>query len=374
MEDFFDLTLESNDIDKILIGRVDNFNCALVDSARTRNYAGFILAKSPHGNKLTVCDVGFQRSTTDGKFQPRLTFRRTNQNLEDSTPPSSSDHIRLSFATGQDGYRNFWKMIFFLYKFKESVDFGEFENKYQVLTGEQLVGYLNDKENLEKIRGVANELDIEVSTILRPVTTINILKEYRWKLNEFIVGGSSETDVQHWIDEGGHKFRTQRCLIFGLEYIDFKREGSSSSKRFDVLTRVGTMSLERVLIELKSPRDDIFELNPHETINDPTFEYRLHKELSRAIPQILEYKSSLEGKPAGDPELEKLGFIGKAKICKCIVVIGKSSENQRWLKNRENIAKSLNSSLEIWTYTDLLSKLDSTIENLESNILPEEEL
>jgi hypothetical protein len=368
MDKYFDLTNATNDVDTLYIGRVDNFNCILKDG-NGKSYTGFLLSKSKQGNIFVVCDTNFQKSATDKKYQPRLTFRKIDPKLQDKHARADVDHIRIPFLTGEDGYRQFWKMIFFLYKFKEMIDFGDFDSSYHMITGEQLTGILNDKQNFDNIQKAANELGIEVSSILRTSTTLKMLKIYHKKLSEFIKNGVNETAIQNWLDENDHKYRQSRCTIFGLEFIEFKREGSSSSKRFDILTRVGSSSLERILIELKSPTDDIFEIDKSETINDQTTEYKLHDKLSRAIPQILGYRSSLNEKESGDQELEKLGIIkGKANIEKCIIIIGKNHTSDVWRKNRSNLVRSLSSSLEIWTYTDLLNKLDATIKNLESNI------
>ena len=91
---------------------------------------------------------------------------------------------------------------------------------------------------------------MDVSEVLRTRSTITLLKSYQKKLQQFVDDNASETDVQNWLDENGSKYRQQRCLIFGLEYIDFKREGNTSGKRFDVLTRVGSKYIDHVLIEL----------------------------------------------------------------------------------------------------------------------------
>lgn len=372
MNEYFDLTAPENNIEDLTINEVDIFNCNLINQSNGEVYKGFVLAKSPQGNRYTICDVDFQKSATDNKFQPRLTFRRVSPDLTDANASSTARSIRMPFAHGDDGYRQFWKMIAFLYKFKETVDFGEFDGSYQVISIEQLKDYMNNAANKDDITKMADDLGVDVSELLRTKSTISLLKTYRAKLEEFMTNNASETDVQNWLDEDNHKYRQQRCMIFGLEYIDFKREGSVSSKRFDVLTRVGSKNVDHVLIELKSPSDDIFKTTQSTTNNGVTTEYQIHDHLSRAIPQILEYKSTLEAKDASDPDLEKLGIQGKATIAKCIIVIGKENPDARWLKNRSNLLRSLGSSLEIWTYTDLLNKLNSTIENLE-RIKEEEE-
>lgn len=365
IDDYFDLTVPENDIDALTINASDHFECVLQNFTTNQVYKGFVLARSPQGNRLTVCDLGFHRSATDGKYQPRITFRRTNQELLNASASASARQVIMPFSSGNDGYREFWKVIFFLYKFKESIDFGDFDGQYHMLSADQLTEYLNTNSNHQKILDAAKELNTDVSGLLRTSSTIKLLNEYKDKLEEFITNESTETDVQNWIDEDNHRYRQQRCLIFGLEYINFKREGSVSSKRFDVLTRVGSKYIDHVLIELKSPCDDIFDISTSATVNDNTSEYKIHKELARAIPQILEYKSTLESKPGGDPELEKLGIYEKPHIGKCIIVIGKHRNDLRWKQNRENLVRSLNSNLEVWTYTELLNKLKSTIENLE---------
>src|SRR3954462_1840641 len=96
---YFDLTDSVNDINELVIDTQDYYSCSLISSTTGDVYCGFILAKSPAGNRLTVCDVGFRRSSTDGKYQPRLTFRRADQEFKDVGPPSTSRHLRIPFLS-----------------------------------------------------------------------------------------------------------------------------------------------------------------------------------------------------------------------------------------------------------------------------------
>jgi len=48
---------------------------------------------------------------------------------------------RISFHTGGDGYREFWKMISFLSGFKDLVDIGNFNQEYKVVTEEEFYNY-----------------------------------------------------------------------------------------------------------------------------------------------------------------------------------------------------------------------------------------
>ena len=362
---YFDLTNSDADIDSIKITADDNFNCSIKSLYNTVTYNGFILAKTPQGNVMTICEIDFQRSATDNKYQPRPTFRRVDTNFHDVTARADARNIRISFLSGHEGYREFWKMIGFIARYKKLVDIGDFEGSYQVISKDSVVTYLNNS-NHQTLSNDLEGLNIDSSSEINSITTLRVLKSVKAKLQAFISEGSTETDVQQWIDEDDSAHRQRRCLIFGLEYLNFYREGTASSKRFDVLTRIGNKNTENVIIELKSPSSDMFTIRKSETMNEPTSEYALDSALSRSIPQILEYKTLLESKSAGDPDLEKIGIKDrKATITKCIIVIGKNKTDARWVANKRSLLESLNSTLEIWTYTDLLNKLESSIDNLE---------
>ncbi len=178
----------------------------------------------------------------------------------------------------------------------------------------------------------------------------------------------NEMFIQNWLDEDGGKYRKQRCLIFGLEFIDHKREGELSRKRFDILTRTSTVKNEYVIIELKSPSDNVFEISQRQNANDGTStEYHLSPQVARAIPQILHYKSLLEGKSAGDDDLQRIG-IEPGKVSKCIILIGSRNIDALWEDHFKSLKTNFSNSLEIWTYSDLIEKLDVTIQNLNENL------
>jgi len=363
---FFNLI--SEDIAKLAIEKDNYYNCIIKDS-NENIYEGFILAKSQTGKAVTICEISFQKSTKDKKYQPRLTFKRTDENYKEKKVSGESITQRISFHGGDDGYREFWKMIAFLKGFKDLIDTGSFEEEYRVASDREVLDYLKKKgesKDENTYKKIINELGIDSTSVFYFLTTIKLLQSYREKIKEFIENDKTETDVQNWIDEDRHKHRQDRCMIFGLEFLDFKREGGVSGNKYDILTRIGTESEERILIELKSPSDDIFITKDSSTINDVKKEYSLSSSLSRAVPQILEYRKDLEDKRVGDSELQKIGVDGELKISKCIIVIGSEKKDVRWNKNLREFRKSLSANLEIWTYTDLLRKIDSTIKNLEN--------
>ena len=126
---------------------------------------------------------------------------------------------------------------------------------------------------------------------------------------------------------------------------------------------------EYTLIELKSPKAEVFDIK--EKTNDKggkSTEYVLSRALSRSIPQILNYRESLENKAPEDEDFQKIG-IEKGKIKKCIILIGtRKKTDTLWENHFLNLQRSFSNSLEICTYTDLINKLDTTIKNLKENL------
>lgn len=197
-----------------------------------------------------------------------------------------------------------------------------------------------------------------------PKIQIDTLKSHLIFLKQNL--GQNETFIQNWIDENDGKYRKQRCLIFGLEYVDPKREGVLNSKRFDILAEQNRE--HHVLIELKSPNAEVFKIESEENKNGGySSTYNISPDLSRAIPQILSYKDWYENQ-ASPEDLQKLGIEKRKLISKCIIVIGQTVENDEvWKGNFKRLKESLND-IEICTYTDLINRLENTIRNLEENL------
>ena len=162
-----------------------------------------------------------------------------------------------------------------------------------------------------------------------------------------------------------NKHRKKRCLIFGIEYVDPKREGFLNSKRFDILAEQNRN--HHVIIELKSPDADIFKVEESANANGgKNTTYNLSPDLSRAIPQVLSYKDWYER--TTPEELQGIGIVDRKRVSKCIIVIGQNKpDDEVWMSNLSRLRSSL-SGMEIWTYTDLIEKLENTIANLEQNL------
>lgn len=212
-----------------------------------------------------------------------------------------------------------------------------------------------------------------------PQLQLETLKAHR----QFLASNldKKETFIQNWIDgktddvgkeiiqtpEEQASRRRSRCLIFGLEYINHKREGSISQKRFDVLTRISEGVNEYVLFELKSPSGQIFKISHESNSNGGQVDtYSLSDDISRALPQISSYKRLLQS--GSDEEWQRIG-LSRGHISKSIIMVGTRPENNKvWEAYFGSLKETLSSSVEIMTYTDLLHKLDVTIKNLKENL------
>lgn len=233
---------------------------------------------------------------------------------------------------------------------------------------------INDKKNISQ-SSISKEdflaaftrflTDQNVQTLfLQTLPQIQI--ELLRKNKEFIENNLDKNEIffQNWIDEDNGKYRKQRCLIFGIDLVDPKREGEFMRKRFDILAEQNRQ--HHVLIEMKSPSAKIFKVQEKETANEGKItEYQLSDDIARAIPQILGYKKWYES--ARTEEIQAIGIEKRRRISKCIIVIGCLEENNEvWMENLEALRNSIN--IEIWTYTDLIDKLDNTISNLQESL------
>lgn len=230
-------------------------------------------------------------------------------------------------------------------------------------------------ESKTVIINAPNNVEIDVQSIVKQASTsqlaslnvetkIVLLKSYR----QFLLDNlhQNETFIQNWLDEDDGKYKKQRCLIFGLEYINHKREGELSRKRFDILTTMNALNREYVLMELKSPNADVFKVVEIKNTNGgKSTEYHLSEDLSRSIPQILHYKRLFQSKSDSDDDLQRIGVTG-GKVSKCVIVIGTRKDDPVWKEHFYSLVESLSGNLEIWTYTYLTEKLEATIANLEA--------
>lgn len=271
---YFDLT--KNQINKISIYKTtDGSNCFISNEENKLNiYSGFILCDG----KLvqTICEIVFYPKKNSNKYVPRLAFRK-NIKKTGETKETTKEFVRISFANSQDGYEQFWKMIAFLYQFKDLVDLGEFEKSYKVINADSFILEFKTKEHAQKIQELSklfSEASIDEYSIRQALTDTrkNTLDEFKkllkdkeyWKTylnnNSSEIKGVGEEAVWHyflkkhsWILGLNVDIRFIRDLINEVNIGVPDTDGSGSPKA-DLLG----ISDYTVLVELKTSNTCIF--------------------------------------------------------------------------------------------------------------------
>lgn len=299
--------------------------------------------------KLNLTLLKFSRAATGQKFK----FDEGYDSEAANILPNSQMHINLHSKGAGDAVKN---LAVFLNSQFEVI--GQQLNNHKLLVDAPVnidVGLLLKHFSELKLAEVE-------SVTLR--SKLELLREYKVFLENAL--NENETYIQNWLDEGKGAYRKQRCLIFGLEYIDHKREGAVQGKRFDILTRASELNNEYVLIELKSPSADVFDVKEETNSNGgKTVTYSISRDLARAIPQILQYRQRFEAAPSDSEDLQRVG-VAAGTISKCMIVIGERKTDAVWQSHFDQLKRSLSGGIEIVTYTDLINKLTLTISNLES--------
>lgn len=277
MENYIDLTNSSVRLENYTI-EARGFNCLLHDT-EGKNFKGFILAKSDLGNAYTVCNVDFQYSRTEGKYPPRLTFRRTNANLQDKPVRKDMEYSTVTFQGGEDGYREFWQMVAFLSKFKELGDFKEYFDSYQVVSKDSIVVSLKERDLGERMQEIANYVE-ESGISDTGMAELLALRARQQDVDMFYKllhdedGYRNDYRQEHEADIKGsgleavwHHFLKDRHWIFGLslelrfieDFLDEQSVGTPDTDRHgDPKVDMLGYSDYTVLIELKTPDTDMF--------------------------------------------------------------------------------------------------------------------
>lgn len=310
MEDYIDLTDPNVNLEKYRI-EATGFNCALRDD--NQNYKGFLLAKSKLGNAYTICDVDFHYSQTDGKYPPRLTFRRTNVNLQDKAVRKDVEYATVTFQGGEDGYREFWQMVAFLSKFKELGDLSEFFGKYQVVSKDSVVVSLKEREVGDRMQEIAKYVeesglsDADMAELLAVRARKQDVEEF-YKLLHDQDGYRSTYRTAHQSEIKGrghesiwHHFLRSRQWIFGLsldlrfieDFVDEQSVGMPNTEgRGDPTADMLGYSDYTVLVELKTPDTNVF--TAEKTNNARTNTWSFTPEFIEGFSQCLAQKTDWE--------------------------------------------------------------------------------
>ncbi len=290
MDNYFNLT--SGTLDQISIYRTTSgSSCYIADiESRTLIYKGFILNDKP--TTQTICELDFHPSGTSGKYVPRLTFKKTKKTTgETKENPLSKDFVRISFATSDDGYEYFWRMIEFLNKFRDLVDVGDFEKSYKVVDSESFILQFKDKNQAEKITQLSKiltngNLDAEsirvalLKTREETITQFSLLlnenkfEEYRQRFPGDIKGLGEEAIWHHflkknlWIIGLGIDIRFIRDLISETN-VGIQSTNGTGSPSADLMC----ITDYTLLVELKTSTTNIFTSTKQNTSRTNTWSF-----------------------------------------------------------------------------------------------------
>jgi hypothetical protein len=375
MKEYIDLTDTKTNLEDFSI-LADGFNCKLSDS-NGKPYKGFLLAKSDKGEAYTICNVDFQLSRRNGKYPPRITFRRTDANLQDKKVRVDQEFATVSFESGKDGYRELWLMIAFLSKFKEVIDLSKFFSRYQVVTKESVVSNLKKKQPSERILEIADYVDkaglsdLEVSEVLamrarkQDVAIFYKLLHniedhrvaYRDEHGENIKGAGDEAIWHHFLKNHKWIFGLSLNLRFIEDFADEQSVGIADTENHgDPQVDMVGFSDYTVLIELKTSDTDIFTLAKTKNARANTWSFT--PEFIEGFSQCLAQKTDWE-KSSGIKDMTKDGelldrgvirtidpqaifIVGNKereipKESRLVEVLTKRDTLERFIKNNRNV-------------------------------------
>lgn len=310
LTEYIDLTDQACDLSHYRIEATPDFNCVIIDDAEKPNeYSGFLLAKSKGGEAYTVCDVDFHYSQKDRKYATRLIFRRTFKDGRDKEVGKNQIFQRISFQTGTDGYREFWKMISFLETFKETVDVGEFLDEFKVVSKEEIVSNLKKIDESERTNYLMKIIE-ESKSNEDVLANLLALKQRQQSIKVFKLLMDNEDNYRkryrkhHKITKPGdeavwHHFFKAHKWIFGLsldlrfteDYLDEQSLGNqnTSGNGSPVVDFMGISSFT-TLIEIKTPEKKFFKDGRSNGSRTNTWSF--HDDFIAAISQCLGQKDA----------------------------------------------------------------------------------
>jgi len=352
-DNYFDLTTQN--IESLIIKRADNFDCVMKDEERA--YNGFILAKSSTGSVYTVCDISFHKSGTDNKYQPRLIFRKTDENINDKSTRSDATHIRIPFHSGADGYREFWKMVAFLYKFKDLIDVGQFDDTFQVvITNRNSAHYITElleKGYSENIWEALVEANPDLATKL---SLSRIYGSRKTVVDEMQVKIGQDKNEEYW-----QQLLANNRWIFGNSYIGIigeRRTNISSTLDHPLITEDGYLEI----VEIKKPSFPFWK----KTSTGANYLYREkylvpYGELQCAITQGSNYIYETEREMDNRSWAESHDGVYPIKP-KCLIVHGRSNDWSELESNSFRLLNDRHHGISIITFDHLILRAKQTLE------------
>jgi hypothetical protein len=351
----FDISSKSPE--RLVIKESNNKNnCFIYDGADI--VGGFILINKPRVK--TILKISFYKSSIDGKYLPRLEFRK--EDINGKIKESKGRDVIISFKDGENA-RAFWKTIHFLEGFKELVDLGDFRSKYKAVSFDSyLIDFKNKKQadKLEELRSLFQNIKLnkqEVKELLFPQrrNTIHwfyaLLKDLE---NRHGIKAFESYRKKHLIKENGeeaiwHHFLKNNDWIIGLnvdlrfirDLLTKQKVGNPNSKgvgspEVDLLG----ISYFTTLIELKTSKTKIFKLNKTNKSRANTWDFSFY--FIEAYSQVLSQRTELlkDKNIIDENEVIIDSEINRILDPKAILIIGNRNAEFPHIRNHDKNIKS----------------------------------
>lgn len=379
---FFDM--ESDNLGEIAIfENLSKDNCYVsLKINHSVIYTGFIINKKI--KVMTLCEVKFFRSSTSNKYVPRLTFVKTY--IEGNIKETAKKKVIISFSSSSDGYENFWKMIGFLNRFKETVDLGEFDRSFEVMDKDIYYEIYKNKNNSEKILELiklartANLTEYDIKSIITDnrKTHLEVFRLLIYDQNFFeLYKKNNSVDItKHGLEAVFHNFLKRHDWIIGLNVdikfiIDLISEGnlgiSNTNGRVSPIVDFIGISDYTFLVEIKTPDTLIFTKSKKSTARTNTWSFSDHfiDGISQCLGQKSIWVQSHKNKDLVSDNIIINQNIYRTADPKFIFIIGnKNKEFPKENTSPDNITKRdtfelfrrNNRNIEIITYDELFER------------------
>lgn len=287
---------------------------------------GYIIKEIKLSDKPKVnifCSWNFYKSSKTGKFIPRPTFYK--KNSDDTFKKTKNSKVIVEVDEG-DLPIKFWEMINFLSGYKDLIELGEFEDKYQVISKDQLINTFNSyntDEQLQTIQDFIQDKDLSYQQLERLLDTSKekSLEKFKELLDD---NDTSEDDwqkffeVNTWIFAGiSLKLFFQRDILpqAHIGTTDTRGQGAPISD-FVCIDKYTT------LIELKKHTTPIFTNSKRNTARTNTWSFS--SDFIDGISQCLAQKEELVSNHNSKDFVTKDRKIIKAEVQdpKIIFIIG----------------------------------------------------
>lgn len=371
VENYFDLIRNSNLNELAIVPYKDKYrdcyDCQLISNETKQIYNGFLLAESPEGNSRTICDISFQKSSNDNKYQARLTFRKTDRDLKDKRVRSDINQIIIPFCNGQQGYREFWKMIVFLYKWRETIDLGEYDDYFSI-TDKSLASALQAISKFENKDIVVKSLKRLSNQDLRNIDNLVNTSKFKLILEEWETNKNNNQEVgfwqkffkiHHWILP--QIFATNVTLMGEEFYVGGISQGQRGGGKYTDFATKNKLNQTIALIEIKTPTKQLVSTSEYDK---RVGIYSMTTDLTGAITQVLNQKDLVQKDFKHDNAKKNYKVLNP----RCILLIG-SKEREQMNEDQEacfELFRNTQKDVEIITFDELFLRIKSILEIFET--------